>query len=116
MECFFLHASSQSCQFAVILDTLLGCPQRTTGCAQRLGGAHEFDCPLPLFQCFGDKCKTFQLMSDRAAVTDLLPLQERFTVQGQRFLIIAELPPDMCHLALVSGDTELISHFLMEIK
>ena len=62
-----------------------------------------------------DKPKTFQLVCNRSAVTDLLPIWESLTIQGKRLLIIAHLPRDMCHGTLMSGDAELISHFSMEI-
>ena len=55
-------------------------------------------------------------MGDRAAVADLLPIRQSFTIQGKGFLKIAYLPRDMCHLALMPGDTELISHFPVEIQ
>src|SRR5687768_3910219 len=55
-------------------------------------------------------------MCDRAAVANLLPIGESFTIQGQRLIIIADLPRYMCHRALMPGDTELIAHFPVEIK
>src|SRR5215207_1703249 len=94
----------------------LGCPWGSAGCAQQLCCAHQFDCPLSLFLSFGDKRKTFQLMCDRAAMTDLLPIGESFTIQGKGFLKIAELPRGMCHVALMPGDSAMISHFLVEIE
>src|SRR5690242_7069448 len=55
-------------------------------------------------------------MCDRAAVAHLLPIWESFSIQGQRFLIIADLPRDMGHRGLLPGDTELISHVPVEIQ